>query len=402
MTVLHVTPYFAPAWAFGGVCRAVTELARAQASAGHAVVVLTTDAQSRSSRVDSGEEILDGVRVIRVRNVSAALRGRLNLSTPFGFRSAARQLLEEHRIDVVHCHELRTLENVQVTSLAHPAMPPIVVSPHGTVPYGTGRSRAKVLWDRMLAGRVLPRVAQVVALTQSEAADVRDLWARYRVPLRSDQVAVVPNGVDAGALAERPVRAEARARWGLGSDPVVLFLGRLVERKGLALLVSAFAEVLRALPSARLVIAGPDEGAGTDTMARAEGLGIRNRIVPTGFVTGEDRLAAFAAADVFALPAVGEGVPLVVLEAMACGVPVVISPECHLADVGWAGGGLVVPRTVEAWAAALTALLASAERRAVMGRLARAHVRAHYSWAGVSSRVCSVYETVLQRTRAAG
>jgi glycosyltransferase involved in cell wall biosynthesis len=402
MTVLHVTPYFAPAWAFGGVCRAVTGLARAQASAGHSVVVLTTDALSRSSRITCAEEVLDGVRVVRVRNALAALRARVNLSTPPGFRSAARRLIDAHRIDVVHCHELRTLENVMVTRLAHPAMPPIVVSPHGTVPYGTGRSRAKLIWDRLLAARMLPSFAQVVALSPAEAADVRDLWERYRVPLRGDQIAVVPNGVDAGALAGPPARAQARARWKVGSDPVVLFLGRLIERKGLALLLSAFAEVLRAVPSARLVVAGPDEGAGADVIARADALGIRNRVVLTGYVTGEDRLAAFAAADLFALPAVGEGLPIAVLEAMACGLPVAISPECQLADVGATGGGLVVPRTVEAWVAALIALLASAERRAVMGRLARAHAVEKYSWAQISSRVCSVYEIVLQRTRVAG
>jgi poly(glycerol-phosphate) alpha-glucosyltransferase len=402
MTVLHVTPYFAPAWAFGGVCRAVTGLARAQASAGHSVVVLTTDALSRSSRIGPGEEVLDGVRVIRVRNAVGALRARLNLSTPLGFRSAARRLLEANKVDVVHCHELRTIENVQITGLAQPAAPPIVVSPHGTVPYGTGRSRAKLMWDRLLALRVLPRLAHVVALSQAEAADVQELWARYRVPLRDDQVSIVPNGVDLDTPIERTARDAARARWGLESGPVVLFLGRLVARKGLSLLVAAFASSLRAVPSARLLVAGPDEGAGAEVAARAAALGIANRVQLTGFLDGEDRLAAFAAADMFALPAVGEGIPIAALEAMAAGLPVLISPECHLDDVEAAGGGLVAPRTVEAWGAALARLLADVESRTAMGRRAQAHVRAHYSWAGVSSRMCSVYEAVLHSTRAGG
>src|SRR3954463_14373925 len=85
LNLLHLTPYYAPAYAFGGVTRAVEGMARALAARGHSVTVLTTDALSQTERYRGALDIdQDGVRVVRVPNRSVMLRGRLNLSTPLG------------------------------------------------------------------------------------------------------------------------------------------------------------------------------------------------------------------------------------------------------------------------------------------------------------------------------
>ena len=77
----------------------------------------------------------------------------------------------------------------------------------------------------------------------------------------------------------------------------------------------------------------------------------------TGLLTGEDKLAALAAADLFALPAVGEGFSMAVLEAMACGLPVLLTPGCNFPEVVDAGAGMVVAREVPALSEGLRALL---------------------------------------------
>ena len=89
MHILHLTPYYAPAYAFGGVTRSVEGMTRALARRGHRVTVLTTDALDQTSRTDApSDEMLNGVHVLRVRNLSPFLRGRLNLSTPYRLRDA--------------------------------------------------------------------------------------------------------------------------------------------------------------------------------------------------------------------------------------------------------------------------------------------------------------------------
>jgi glycosyltransferase involved in cell wall biosynthesis len=398
MILLHVTPYFAPAWSFGGVCRAVSDLARAQVASGHRVSVLTTDALTRSSRVPASEETIDGVRVVRVRTRSLAVRARLNLSTPIGFRHTLRRLLTADPPDVIHCHELRTIETLHVAEATRAAgRPLLVVSPHGTLPYHTGRTWGKRAWDTLLSRRLLPRLDQVIALTPAEAWDAKALWARHGVPLDEAQIAIVPNGVDAELAVRMPPRAAARSRWRLGEGPVVLFLGRLAERKGLPLLASAFASVARRLASARLLIAGPDEGARAELMAEIARRELDTSVVLAGMLTEEERLMALAASDVFALPAVGEGFSMAVLEAMACSVPVVVSRECHFPEVAEAGAGLTVERTVSAWSDALSQLLADPASRADMGRRGRDLVRANYGWPRIAHRMESAYQAGLER-----
>jgi glycosyltransferase involved in cell wall biosynthesis len=397
MIILHVVPYFAPAWAFGGVVRAVAGLARAQVDAGHEPIVLTTDALTRSTRLPQGATTVDGTSVLRVRNRSSAARSRLNLSTPVNFRAALDGLLERHAVEVVHCHELRTIETLHVARLPAPTAPARIVSPHGTLPYTSGRTVAKRAWDRLLAKQMLPAFDAVAALTPAEAGDARSLWARFQVPIDDAQIRIVPNGVDPAAFAGRPAREAARARWHLGNGPVVLFLGRLAERKGVDLLVQAFAEAARGRPDARLLIAGPDEGAGRQVRAAVARLGLSDRVTHAGLLSDDDRLAALAAADLFALPAIGEGLPVAALEALACGVPVLASPDCHLPDLETEGAGLVVARTPAAWAAALGQLVDDEARRDTMSTRARSLACRRYTWARVAAEMDAAYGVALTR-----
>ena len=114
MNIVQLTPYYAPAYAFGGVTRAVEGLARALAARGHSITILTTDALSQTERYTGAFDAVDqGVRVVRTPNRSVWLRGRLNLSTPLSMGSAARDLLAS--ADLLHVHEFRTVENLIVT-----------------------------------------------------------------------------------------------------------------------------------------------------------------------------------------------------------------------------------------------------------------------------------------------
>ena len=135
MNLLHVIPYYAPAWTYGGSVRAAADLTRALAQAGHSVTVLTTDTLSPTARIPALYERIDGVDVVRVRNRSNWLRGRLNLSTPLGIAATAARLIRERDIDVVHAHELRTVENLRVAPVANRLGVPLLVSPHGTLPH---------------------------------------------------------------------------------------------------------------------------------------------------------------------------------------------------------------------------------------------------------------------------
>jgi poly(glycerol-phosphate) alpha-glucosyltransferase len=119
-------------------------------------------------------------------------------------------------------------------------------------------------------------------------------------------------------------------------------------------------------------------------------------VILTGLLSGGDQWAALASADLFVLPAVGEGLPMAALEAMAAGLPIVVTPGCNLPDVEARGAGLLVERDVEPLAAALRALLADPERRRRMGEQGRAWMRESFTWPAIVARTEEVYAQVLK------
>src|SRR5262249_41251912 len=143
--------------------------------------------------------------------------------------------------------------------------------------------------------------------------------------------------------------------------PLVVFLGQLTPRKRLDVVVRAFA-ALRA-PGARLVIAGNDMGALRSARALVHALALGDRVVFTGLLRGRERLDLLADADVVVYPSQDEVFGLVPLEALLCGVPVVVADDCGcgevIASVG--GGEVVAVGDARALAAAIDGLLAAPE-----------------------------------------
>ena len=383
LNILHLTPYYAPAYPFGGVTRAVEGMARALAARGHSVTVLTTDALSPTERYSGALDTLqDGVRVVRVRNLWR--RGQLNLSIPLGMGHIARDLLAD--ADMLHVHEFRTAENLLVTPTTAKLGIPIALSPHGTLTLTTGRGALKSVWDRLLSPAVARRIAAVIGLTAQEAAEARAVWESFGIS-DSTQFAVVPNGINPDEFTNLPGRESFRARYGLGDALVCLFMGRLHARKGVDLLARAFQTAN--IPDARLVIAGPDEG----MLSVLQSL-LDDRIIITGYLAGADRLAALAAADIFCLPATGEGLSMAALEALAAGLPVILSPGCNLPEAADYGAGVIVEPEVEPLAAALRNLLTSADR-VRMSDAARRLVRDQFTWDSVSTQLEAVYRAMI-------
>ena len=381
MNILHIAPYYAPAYAFGGVVSALEGLTQAQAQQGHSVTVLTTDALTRTERYTGVmQETRAGVQVIRIPNALYALR-RWNLSSPFGLPRALNRLSP----DVIHLHEFRTVENF----LALPTLKriPTVLSPHATLRYDTGRGLVKQAWDRLISPRVAPAVRAIVALTAQEQHEIEQVWRA--IVSKAPPIHIVPNGVDLEMFAHLPDGAAFRQTYGIPpGDTIILFMGRLHARKGVNVLVKAFQRAK--LSNAWLVLAGPDEGM-EERLRTITG----ERVILTGFISGEERLQAMSAADLFVLPAVGEGLSMAVLEALAAGLPVILSPGCNLPETEARGAGLIVPPEEIPLAEALTRLVNDPHRRETMSQRAQTWARETFSWPRIAAQMMEIYESVM-------
>jgi glycosyltransferase involved in cell wall biosynthesis len=154
------------------------------------------------------------------------------------------------------------------------------------------------------------------------------------------------------------------------------------------ILVPAFKQAN--VSGSRLVIAGPDEGVLEQIRPSLD-----ESVVVTGYLDSGERMAALAAADVFALPATGEGLSMAVLEAMAAGLPPILTPGCNLPEAAEAGAGILVEPEIESLANALRDLLANPSLSREMGERARALVRERFTWQRVAEQIEGVYQRTL-------
>jgi len=198
---------------------------------------------------------------------------------------------------------------------------------------------------------------------------------------------VEPNGVDFCEFDALPRRGTMRARYKIPPERlVVLYLGRLHPKKGLHLLIPAFARA----PShnATLVIAGPDEGGYRGRLeAMVDRHNLRHQVVFTGMVAREDRVAAFLDADVFVLPSHDENFGVTVVESLAAGTPVIISDQVGIHEqVMSARVGSVTPSRVDPLAEQLTRWLSDPDLRRSTADRARAFAWAHFDWRQIARR----------------
>ncbi len=391
LRILHVTPYSAEAWAYGGIPRLAHSLARGLARRGHDVTVCTTDACDASSRLPSRERHTpDGVDLRVFPNVSNRLAYHAQLFLPMGLH----EYLATHArtFDVAHLHACRNLPGVIAAYHLRRSGVPYVLAPNGTAPRIERRQLAKRVFDGVVGRRVLRGASRVLAVSLSERRQLDALG------VEPSMIRVIPNPLDLDEFTTPVVRGCFRRRLALGPGPLVLFLGKLTPRKRVDVLVRAFARLRHA--EASLVIAGNDMGGGAAARALVRALGLEHRTLFTGLLRAGERLEALADADVLVYPSEHEIFGLVPMEALLSGTPVIVSDDSGCGEVVNAtGGGLVVPLGPlgddRVLAAAIDAVLSRPASWRSAATAAAVRVRASYGADVVGSQIDQLYDEMV-------
>lgn len=373
MKLLHVVPTYAPGFRYGGPVASVRGLAEAQVRAGHKVWVATTD-RDDGARLDAPEaETLGGVEVRRF-----AVRGPSRLRrAPAMRRWFAREVAG---FDRVHTHGVFVFTTTWALDAARRAGVPAVLAPRGMWmddAFGTRGRWRKHLW---LAALERQNLVSLEALHLTAHLELEQLQSHLAPGARR---IVVPNGVEAPTAPVGrewlPHVAETLFASGAGYG---LFLGRLHWKKGLDVLLR---ELSRAPDAPPLLVAGPDDGAEQACRRLAGELGLGGRVHWLGPVAGEAKWALLQHASLHLLPSRSENFGNTVLESLAVGCPVLVTPEVGAKDaVLELEGGRVLP--AEQFGAAMGTLTASwrdPERR----RQLAARTASLYGWDSIAARL---------------
>jgi glycosyltransferase involved in cell wall biosynthesis len=354
--VLHVCGIYLPATEWGGPTYAVANYAESLQHAGVECEVFTTTARGDRDLppLQAGTRDVRGVTT----TYFPAAATRQSFIAPAMAAALARRARE---FDLVHTHMLWAFPGIMASRIAALHGVPYIVTPHGSLdPWALGQRKwAKQAFLLACENTTLRRAALVHYTASAE----RDTVPAHLRGLRS---VVIPNVIEPSELPRRRI----------GDDIVIL--GRIHVMKGFDILVPAMREVIARRPSARLVIAGPDEGGYRAKVQRMiDDAAIGAHVVFTGHIDATARAELLARCALLVQPSYRENFGMAVAEAMAQGVPVVVSDRVNICDdIARAGAGEVVPRDVTALAAAIVRTL---DAPPAVGEAGRRLVRDRYA-----------------------
>jgi len=384
MRVLHVSPYFAPAFSFGGPPRSILGLCQGLQRAGTEVQVFTS-----SAGIPAGELAREVYEGVPVRYFPLAFPRRFFHAA--GLRKAIAASAE--KFDLVHIHCLWNMTAWVAARAARAAGVPYVISPRGMLEHAALRRHA---YRKRAAYAVFERenLNAAAGLHATSGLEARSL-ACFQPQA---DIAEIPNGVKAADL-PAGARGVFRRRLGIGPDaPLVLFLGRLHPIKRLDLLAAAFAQVAKRIEPARLIIAGrEDQDSNYEATARRFFTGLEDKVHWIGEVPEEEKWPLIHDSDLLVMCSDSENFGVSVIEALAMGTPAVTTRTCPWEAAQQFGCALWVDQHPDALADALAGLLADPQRLRSMGERGKLFARERYGWDSIGKTMAEWYTNILRR-----
>ncbi|MBX7223620.1 MAG: glycosyltransferase [Blastocatellia bacterium] len=391
MKVLHVIPSVAPR--YGGPSRAIYEMCRAVAATGTDVAVCTTNADGAGRLpVKLGEFIeYEGIHTIFFDR---------QWSEAFKYSRPLAKWLRRNvtKYDVVHIHAVFSHACLAAANACRKAGIPYIIRPLGTLdPWSTGQKpfRKKLFWH-LGVGRMLQEANAIHYTAEDEkrlAEEPLGLARGMVIPLGVNLSTFGTNEHDSVIFENIP---ELRDR------NYILFLSRLHPKKGVEILLDAFAGLQQdaRFRDWHLVVAGDGEPDYVASLRRiVQDGGQTNHVHFIGWADGPVKVSAYRRAALFALPSFQENFALCVVESLACGVPVLISPHVNLApEVTNAGAGWVADVEGTAFAETLLEVCANPTERHIRGERGKKFVHSCFDWPVVALALNSLYASLAEST----
>ncbi len=404
MKLLCVIPSYWPAFKFGGPIFGVHSLNRVLVKKGINVTVYTTnvgldyksvikDAEYKIKDV-VWETELDGVKVIYFSYTHFfEFLGETGWQFSLPMAKALNKNIKN--FDLVYIVSTWNFPVALASYYCRKFKKPYIISPRGHL-YNyvlQKKSWKKLPYYYLILKRDLQNSSAIHYTTEDEAEQC------HKILELKNKYFVIPNGINLSEYINFNEKRKLIERFPhLNGKKIILFLGRINWKKGLNILISAFSMLVRERDDVHLLIVGDDDGDGYKEKVEnwIKDYGIRDRVTFTGMLVGRDKLDAFACAEIFVLPSYSENFGMAAVEAMACGIPVVISNKVGIyREVEKNKAGIVVDTTAEDVYRGIKLLLDNAHIRNETAKNGRRLVEEYYDINKVADKMIEVYEEIL-------
>lgn len=357
---------------------------------GHEVTVYTSDLSTEfpMAKLDGAYSEVDGVPVRRFR--ASSMPGALHW-----VRMPSMKAMLRDRADIIHMHSYGYYQTHVASKAAGKLGAPLVYTPHYHPPYsttgGASRKGLRSVYDKALGVKPFRAASLVIAVSSPELELMRPM-----IPPGTKTI-VIPNGIDLSRFAGSGDGRAFRERHAIHGT-MLLFTGRLAVNKRLEHVIELMPELVKEFPDLIFCVVGEDHGMLKEYRALAEKSGAGAHVKFVGHVSPDELIEAYRACDAFVLPSDYEAFGIVLLEAMACGKPVVATHVGGVSDIVTdRQTGLLVPYGDKAaLRGALTSVLGDHTLRRELGGAAHRSVGEKFDWDSVVRRVEEQYGLLLK------
>ena len=391
MKILHIIPSYYPAIKFGGPIQSVHLLNKALVLRGIHVDVLTTNAglsKEQKLELNSVWNNIDGVKVKYVKFIGYE---HFNFSIQFIFELS--RIIKDY--DLVHITAIWNFPVLISGIISTLKNKPFIISPRGALykeSFNFRKSKIKKIYFKLFIRRLLNK-SDAIHFTSNFDRDRFFEFTKMR-----HKYFVVPNGVELEKLSYQIKYSGNSLKYELYKNKkYILYLGRLNFIKGLDILIKAFAKILREFNDLYLILAGPDnENYSKKLMNIIISMNLKKKIIFTGLLGYDEKIEILKNALIFVLPSYSENFGNVVVEAMACGTPVITSDKVGInKEVEEANAALIVKTDIDDLINGMNKLIKNEELRKTISANGRKLVEAKYDIEMVADLMIKEYSKVI-------
>ena len=392
MKILNICPSYHPAFKYGGPIQSTYLLNKTLARKGISVSVLTTNA-GLEGREDIPINKWVNLEGVNVKYIKYCGYEHYNFSLSYLFQT----IKEVRKFDIIYIPAIWNFP-VLIGSIASIlSQKPFIISPRGSLYEETFKIKSKnkkIFYYYLFAKHY---IVKATAIHFTAAPEKEEFFSYFKLNNKSF---IIPNGIDLSKFKNLPDKGSFISKYPmLKGKKYILFLGRITPKKGLDILVKAFKSLSQEYEDLHLIIAGPNnEGYEEKIKVLLKELKVIEKVLFVGMLTGKEKISAFVDSEIFILPSYSENFGMAVIEAMACGVPVIISNKVGIyKEIDENKAGIVVDVTPESLYNGIKSLLSDEGLKKETAMRGKRFVENYYNINRVADMMIKAYEEILNK-----